>query len=140
MTVTHTNFTAARDWLTQMGAGAREAGVTLQYCMSLPRHVLQSSEVESVRRLRTSGDYILSRDNWRLGISSLLATSLGLSSFKNVFWSSQSNPGNKFYYNCMEVSNNTDPNVPWSLKYRYTGYQNTTKSGPQCSTLIGPDL
>ena len=83
-----------------------------------------------VRRLRTSGDYILSRDNWRLGISSLLATSLGLSSFKNVFWSSQSNPGNKFYYNCMEVSNQTDPNVPWSLKYRYTGYQNTTKSGP----------
>ena len=50
MTVTHTNFTAARDWLTQMGAGAEEAGVTLQYCMSLPRHVLQSSEVASVRQ------------------------------------------------------------------------------------------
>ena len=140
MTVTHTNFTAARTWLTQMGAGAEEAGVTLQYCMSLPRHVLQSAEVGSVRRLRTSGDYILSRDNWRLGISSLLATSLGLSSFKNVFWSSQRNPGNKFYYNCMEVNNDTDPNVPWDLKYRYTGYHNTTKSGQQCLSWYSLEL
>ena len=108
MAVTHTSFTAARDWLLQMGAGAAEHNVTLQYCMSLPRHVLQSAGIEAVGRLRTSGDYILSKDNWRLGVSSLLATALGLSSFKNVFWSSQRNPGNKFYYDCMEVNNNTD--------------------------------
>ena len=118
MTVTHTNFTAGRDWLTLMGEGAGLQGVTLQYCMSLPRHVLQSAEIASVRRLRTSGDYILSKDNWRLGISTLLASALGLSSFKNVFWSSERNPGNKFYYDCMEVNNNTDPNVPWNLSYR----------------------
>ena len=132
MDVTHTNFTAARDWLLQMGAGASLHNVTLQYCMSLPRQVLQSSQVASVRRLRTSGDYILSKDNWRIGTSGLLASALGLSSFKNVFWTSERNPGNKFYYNCMDVSNNTDPNVPWSLAYRYTGYQNVTKSGRQC--------
>ena len=118
MTVTHTNFTAARDWLRLMGSGAEEEEVRLQYCMSLPRHVLQSAEIPSVGRLRTSGDYILSKDNWRLGVSSLLATALGLSSFKNVFWSCQRNPGNKFYYDCMEVNNNTDPNVPWNLSYR----------------------
>ena len=76
--------------------------------------------------------YILSQDNWRVGISGLFASALGLASFKNVFWSSPRNPGNKFYYNCMDVSNNTDPNVPWSLAYRYTGYQNQTKSGHQC--------
>ena len=58
------------------------------------------------------------KDNWRLGISSLLASALGLASFKNVFWSSERNPGNKFYYDCMEVNNNTDPNVPWNLSYR----------------------
>ena len=132
MAVTHTSFSAARDWLLQMGEGAAENNVTLQYCMSLPRHVLQSAEIEAVGRLRTSGDYILSKDNWRLGISSLMASALGLASFKNVFWSSERNPGNKFYYNCMEVTNTTDPNVPWSLEYRYTGYQNTTKSGHRC--------
>ena len=62
MTVTHTNFTAGRDWLLLMGAGAGEEKVALQYCMSLPRHVLQSAEIPSVARLRTSGDYILSKD------------------------------------------------------------------------------
>ena len=100
--------------------------------MSLPREVLQSSEVPSVRRVRVSGDYILSKDNWKIGITTLMTDSLGLASFKNVFWSSQRNPGNKFYYNCMEVSNNTDPNIPWTLEFRYTGYQNLTKSGHSC--------
>ena len=132
MTITHTNFTAARDWLLQMGSGAEQHNVTLQYCMSLPRHVLQSSQIPSVRRLRTSGDYILSQDNWRIGVSGLLSASLGLSSFKNVLWSSSHNPGNKFYYNCMDIKNNTDPNIPWSLAYRYTGYNNVTRSGRAC--------
>ena len=35
-----------------MGAGAEEGGITIQYCMSLPREVLQSAEIPSVRRLR----------------------------------------------------------------------------------------
>ena len=77
MNVTHTNFTAAKDWLLQMGSAALNNNVTLQYCMSLPRHVLQSSAIASVGRLRTSGDYILSKDNWRIGITSLLSESLG---------------------------------------------------------------
>ena len=77
MNVTHTNFTAAKDWLQQMGSAALNNNVTLQYCMSLPRHVLQSSAIASVGRLRTSGDYILSKDNWRIGITSLLSESLG---------------------------------------------------------------
>ena len=46
------DFHAGRTWLNQMGAGAEEGGITIQYCMSLPREVLQSAEVPSVRRLR----------------------------------------------------------------------------------------
>ena len=86
--------------------------------------------------LHYSGDYILSKDNWRIGLTSLLSTSLGLSSFKNVFWSNERNPGNKFYYNCMEVSNNSDSDKPWDLDYRYTGYINITKSGYPCKVSI----
>ena len=52
MAVTHTSFTAARDWLLQMGAGAAEHNVTLQYCMSLPRHVLQSAGIEEQNRAK----------------------------------------------------------------------------------------
>jgi len=140
MDITHTSFVAGKHWLEQMGAGAEEAGITLQYCMSLPREVLQSSAVSAARRLRASGDYILSKDNWRIGITGLLAQSLGLVPFKNVFWSSRRNPGNKFYYNCMEVNEDVDPNQPWSLKYRYTGYMNTTKSGHNCLAWSDLDL
>ena len=65
-------------------------------------------------------------------MTSLLASSLGLAPFKNVFWSTQRNPGNPFYYNCMEVANNSDSDKPWELNYRYTGYNNLTKSGYTC--------
>ena len=47
------DFYAGRTWLNQMGLGALEGDITIQYCMSLPREVLQSAEVQSVRRLRS---------------------------------------------------------------------------------------
>ena len=37
----------------------------------------------------------------------------------------------------VQVSNSSDPNVPLSLEYRYTGYQNTTRSGTS-SMLTSP--
>ena len=46
------DFNAGKIWLLQMGAGAELDGITVQYCMSLPREILQSSEVENVRRAR----------------------------------------------------------------------------------------
>ena len=53
MNFTALDFYAGSKWLAQMGVGAKAGGITIQYCMSLPREVLQSAEVESVRRLRT---------------------------------------------------------------------------------------
>ena len=50
------DFNAGKTWLLQMGAGAELDGITVQYCMSLPREILQSSEVESVRRARVRYD------------------------------------------------------------------------------------
>ena len=52
MNATHTEFELGRDWLVQMGEGAARANVTIQYCMTLPREVLQSSQIEAVRRIR----------------------------------------------------------------------------------------
>ena len=37
-----------RDWLRQMGNGARKNGMTIQYCMSQARHMLQSLEIPVV--------------------------------------------------------------------------------------------
>lgn len=53
-----------RNWLLQMGEGALKNNITIQYCMSQSRHVLQSLEIPAVTQVRVSGDYY---GNW-LGI------------------------------------------------------------------------
>ena len=47
--------TAGRAWLREMGAAALDAGVSVQYCMSFVRHVLQSIEIGAVTQARGSG-------------------------------------------------------------------------------------
>ena len=44
--------TAGRAWLREMGAAALDAGVSVQYCMSYVRHVLQSIEIDAVTQVR----------------------------------------------------------------------------------------
>ena len=46
-----------------MGHGAEAAGIWIKYCMSLPRHILQSSQISAVNAARVSGDYMLSKVN-----------------------------------------------------------------------------
>ena len=41
MTATHTDFGLAQRWLEQMGAAALTTNITIQYCMTLPRQLLQ---------------------------------------------------------------------------------------------------
>ena len=58
MEATTNNVHVGRDWLMQMGAGAADSGVTIQYCMSLSRHILQSLEIPAVTQVINS--FILS--------------------------------------------------------------------------------
>ena len=59
------NITLGRNWLLQMGAGARKAGVNIQYCMPYPRHLLQSVEIPNVVQVRASTDNVPGNDdNW----------------------------------------------------------------------------
>lgn len=44
------NATLGRLWLMQMGSGADKSGIAVQYCMSLPRHIMQSIEIPAVVR------------------------------------------------------------------------------------------
>ena len=48
MEATVSDIYIGRDWLRQMGNGARKNGMTIQYCMSPPRAVLQSVEIPTV--------------------------------------------------------------------------------------------
>ena len=61
---TRRDFSAAATWLLQMGSGATRNNIDIKLCMSLPRQVLASAQIESVNAARVSGDYRLSKDNW----------------------------------------------------------------------------
>lgn len=88
----------ARTWLLQMGESAARHGIFLQYCMAYPRFYLQTLEVRAVTHIRASDDYGPGTrpDQWYMGDTSLLAYALGLAPFKDVFWSTSNQPGNKY--------------------------------------------
>lgn len=85
--------TVGRRWLLEMGRAADAHGLSIMYCMALPRMVLQAAEVPAVTQLRVSDDYGLAfhtgeaPQQWRIGRSSLLADALGLKPFKDGFFS-----------------------------------------------------
>jgi hypothetical protein len=90
-----TDVDAGRTWLKQMGVGAQAAGSTIQYCMSFPRHTLQSVEIPPVTQVRASDDHVPSGTSmqWRIGFSSMFSWSLGVAPFKDNSWSSSHEPG-----------------------------------------------
>jgi len=91
MEATQNNVSTAFNWMTNMDFAATKAGVTIQLCMPLPNHVLQTVMMNSVTQIRASGDYqrqIYNNNNWAIGYTSLLHHSLGVFPFKDCFWSS----------------------------------------------------
>ncbi|RUS92230.1 hypothetical protein EGW08_000083, partial [Elysia chlorotica] len=92
----NTNLTAGQRWLTQMGNAALNHRLKIQYCMALQRHGLQSLEIPAVTQVRVSNDYHLQTDQWKIGVTSHLASALGLAPSKDTFWSSSEQPGNTY--------------------------------------------
>ena len=56
-TVMQSNVTAGRTWLRAMDQAALSFNASVQYCMSLPRYILQSASLRSVLSARVSQDY-----------------------------------------------------------------------------------
>ena len=89
MNYTLQTVNGGRDWLIQMGNAAKRHNILIQYCMSWPRHIMQSLEVDVVTQARASGDYQPNNDQWSgLGISSMFSWALGIAPLKDNFWSS----------------------------------------------------
>ena len=61
----YTDIDLGRRWLKQMGNAAEKFNITIQYCMSLSRHVLASVEIQAVTQVRVTNDYAT---NWQYGI------------------------------------------------------------------------
>ncbi|CAF2075690.1 unnamed protein product [Rotaria magnacalcarata] len=94
---TRTDINIGYQWLMSMGEAGEKLGINIQYCMSLPRHILQALQIPRVTQARTSIDYAVHivlpiNAQWAIGISSLLADAVGLAPFKDVFWSSSFEP------------------------------------------------
>lgn len=96
MDATVSDVTLGRKWLLQMGKGARKNGLTIQYCMSPPRHMLQSLEIPVVSQARVSDDYQPGNDQWQIGVTSMVAHALGVAPFKDNFWTTTNQPGNPY--------------------------------------------
>lgn len=83
-----------------MGDAALQNNMTVQYCMAHSRHVLQSVEIDAVTQMRVSDDYAwnweFGSEQWRLGVSSMFSAALGLAPFKDVYWTTSSQPGNAY--------------------------------------------
>lgn len=60
----NTNASAGRTWLMQMGTAAARNDLTIQYCMSWPRHIMQSVEIPAVTNARASYDYHPDSSHW----------------------------------------------------------------------------
>ena len=83
-------------WLGQMGEAAKEEGLTIQYCMAWPRHVLQAVMIPVVTQTRASDDYHPGNNQWKIGDSSILLHSLGIAPFKDNYHSTSTQSGCRF--------------------------------------------
>uniref|UniRef100_K1QR96 Uncharacterized protein n=1 Tax=Magallana gigas TaxID=29159 RepID=K1QR96_MAGGI len=84
-------------WMRSMGEAAEQLNLTIQLCMSLPRHALMSYTLPAITQARVSQDYHLEPEQWRIGMSSILASALNLAPSKDTFWTTEKQPGNPLY-------------------------------------------
>ncbi|CAF0793390.1 unnamed protein product [Brachionus calyciflorus] len=95
-----TDISLGRRWLNQMGNAAAKFKLTIQYSMSLSRHVLQSLENDAVTQIRVTNDYStnwdLGGEQWRVGVSSILSSAVGLMPFKDVYCTTPNQPNDPY--------------------------------------------
>ena len=76
-------------FMDNMARATAENGLTMQYCLALPRHYLQSSLYNNITTIRTSDDRF-NRDKWNAFLyASRLASALGVWPWSDVFRSSE---------------------------------------------------
>jgi hypothetical protein len=85
------DLVAPRQFMDNMARAAGPRGMTLQYCMPLPRHVLQTVEYDNLTSMRVSDDRF-DRNRWDTFLyTSRLASALGVWPWADVFMSTERN-------------------------------------------------
>lgn len=76
-------------FMDNMARATSENRLTMQYCMALPRHYLQTSKYDNITTIRTSNDRF-TRSKWdEFLYASRLASALGVWPWSDVFMSSE---------------------------------------------------
>jgi hypothetical protein len=82
---------AGNDFTGDMAAAARARGLSLQYCMALPRFFLQGARYDNLTTIRVSDDRF-ERNLWdNFLYTSRLASALGIWPWSDVFMSTETN-------------------------------------------------
>jgi hypothetical protein len=85
------DLSAPEQFMGNMASAAAQRGMTVQYCMPLPRHVLQTVEYGNVTTTRVSDDRF-DRNRWDTFLyASRLAGALGVWPWTDVFMSTEQN-------------------------------------------------
>ncbi|XP_050418345.2 uncharacterized protein LOC126831737 [Patella vulgata] len=93
----NTDVYLTKNWLNQMGNAAQKNGITLQYCMAFPLHILAALEIPTVTQARVSADGVPGNTNgWKIGITSLFPQAMGIAPYKDNFWTTEYQPGNPY--------------------------------------------
>ena len=83
------NLNDPEAFMTNMARAMSEKGLTMQYCMPLPRHYLQSTRYNNVTTIRTSPDRF-TNDRWdQFLYASRLAGAVGVWPWADVFMSAE---------------------------------------------------
>ena len=83
------DLSSGEQFMDAMAQAARQAGITLQYCMPLPRHFLQGTRYSNLMTIRVSGDRF-DQQNWPSFLfNGRLASALGEWPWTDVFMSSE---------------------------------------------------
>ncbi|CAF4204876.1 unnamed protein product [Rotaria sp. Silwood2] len=149
---TRTDIDLGHQWLMSMGEAGEKIGMNIQYCMSLPRHILTALQIPRVTHARTSTDYAFhlhgKAQQWAIGISSMFADAMGLAPFKDVFWSTSFQPGSPYKPDAEEVlpereiliaTLSTGPVGPGDA-INYTNVQRIMKCCREDGLILKPDL
>mgnify|MGYP001034620616 CR=1 FL=1 len=147
----HTDIQLGHQWLKSMGDAADKLELNIQYCMSLPRHILHALETPRITQTRVSFDYtyqIKGQDpTWAIGIPSMFADAIGLAPFKDVFWSSSLQPNSSYHPNPQEIlpdravlisTLSTGPVAPGD-RVHYTDVNVVMKCCRQDGLILKPD-
>ena len=148
---TRTDISLGHQWLMSMGEAAEKLDLNIQYCMSLPRHILHAIQIPRVTHTRVSFDYtyqILGKvQTWAIGIPSMFADAIGLAPFKDVLWSTSLQPDAPYQPTPEEVlpergilvaTLSTGPVAPGD-RINYTNVQRVMKCCRKDGLILKPD-